>query len=67
MQDQWLEDRHAPLGLAMTDLISVSLIYMTGSADAFAHDCMSLSQIAAGCPLADGSLPYPSSREPVYT
>ena len=51
----------------MTDLISVSLIYMTGSADAFAHDCMSLSQIAAGCPLADGSLPYLSSREPVYT
>lgn len=41
-------------------------IYMAGSAHAFSHGWMSLSQIVAGRPLADGSLPYPYTREHVY-
>ena len=42
-------------------------IYMAGSAHAFAHGWMSLSQIVAGRPLADGSLPYPYTRQHIYS
>jgi len=42
-------------------------IYMAGSAHAFAQGWMSLSQIVAGRPLADGSLIYPYTREHIYT
>lgn len=41
-------------------------IYMGGSAHAFERGWMSLFQIVAGKPLADGSLPYPFTREHVY-
>ncbi len=41
-------------------------IYMGGSAYAFERGWMSLFQIVAGKPLADGSLPYPFTREHVY-
>lgn len=41
-------------------------IYMAGSAHAFERGWMSLFQILAGRPLADGTLPYPLTREHVY-
>lgn len=41
-------------------------IYMGGSAHAFERGWMSLFQILAGKPLADGSLPYPFTREHFY-
>lgn len=41
-------------------------IYMAGSAHAFERGWMALFQILAGRPLADGSLPYPYTREHVY-
>ncbi|MEO1767213.1 class I SAM-dependent methyltransferase [Thiobacter aerophilum] len=41
-------------------------IYMAGSAHAFERGWMSLFQILAGKPLADGRLPYPLTREHVY-
>ena len=41
-------------------------IYMAGSAHAFARGWMSLTQVLAGRPLADGSLPYPFTREHIY-
>lgn len=41
-------------------------IYMAGSAHAFERGWMSLFQILAGKPKADGTLPYPLTREHVY-
>lgn len=41
-------------------------IYMMGSAHAFDRNWLSLYQILAGKPLADGSLPYPYTRDHVY-
>lgn len=41
-------------------------IYMAGSAHAFSRGWMSLFQILAGKPLADGSLPYPFTRDHIY-
>lgn len=41
-------------------------IYMAGSAHAFERGWMSLFQVLAGKPLADGRLPYPLTREHVY-
>ncbi len=41
-------------------------IYMAGSAHAFARGWMSLSQILAARPLADGGLSYPFTREHLY-
>ena len=41
-------------------------IYMAGSAHAFDRGWMALFQIVAGKPLADGSLPYPFTRDHVY-
>lgn len=41
-------------------------IYMAGSAHAFERGWMSLSQILAGRPMADGSLSYPFTREHMY-
>ncbi|BBP03412.1 cyclopropane-fatty-acyl-phospholipid synthase [Sulfuriferula plumbiphila] len=42
-------------------------IYMAGSAHAFDRGWMALFQILAGKPLANGSLPYPFTRDHVYT
>ncbi len=41
-------------------------VYMAGSAHAFARGWMSLSQVLAGRPLADGSLSYPFTRDHIY-
>ena len=41
-------------------------IYMAGSAHAFDRGWMALFQIVAGKPLADGSLPYPFTRDHIY-
>lgn len=41
-------------------------IYMAGSAHAFSRGWLSLAQVLAGRPLADGSLPYPYRRDHVY-
>ncbi|MFZ5508844.1 MAG: class I SAM-dependent methyltransferase [Pseudomonadota bacterium] len=41
-------------------------IYMAGSANAFSRGWISLFQILAGKPLADGSLPYPYTRDHIY-
>ena len=41
-------------------------IYMAGSAHAFERGWMSIFQILAGKPLANGQLPYPLTREHVY-
>lgn len=41
-------------------------IYMAGSAHAFERGWMSIFQILAGKPMADGKLPYPLTREHVY-
>jgi len=41
-------------------------IYMGGSAHAFERGWMSLFQVLAGKPLADGTLPYQFTREHVY-
>lgn len=42
-------------------------IYMAGSAHAFERGWMSLFQILAGKPMVEGRLPYPLTREHVYT
>jgi len=41
-------------------------IYMAGSAHAFEHGWMSIFQILGGKPLANGTMPYPLTREHVY-
>jgi cyclopropane-fatty-acyl-phospholipid synthase len=41
-------------------------IYMAGSAHAFDRGWMSLWQLLAGKPLADGRLPHPATREYMY-
>jgi cyclopropane-fatty-acyl-phospholipid synthase len=41
-------------------------IYMAGSAYAFERGWISIFQLLGGKPLADGSLPYPLTREHVY-
>jgi len=41
-------------------------IYMAGSAHAFERGWMSLFQVLGGKPHADGSLPYPMTREHLY-
>jgi cyclopropane-fatty-acyl-phospholipid synthase len=41
-------------------------IYMAGSAHAFDRGWMSLWQLLAGKPLADGSLPHPLTRDYMY-
>lgn len=41
-------------------------IYMAGSAHAFSRGWMSLSQVLAARPLADGRLSYPFTREHIY-
>jgi len=41
-------------------------IYMAGSAHAFSRGWLSLAQVVAGRPLADGSLPYPYNRDHIY-
>ena len=41
-------------------------IYMAGSAHAFDRGWMSLWQLLAGKPLADGRLPHPLTREYMY-
>jgi cyclopropane-fatty-acyl-phospholipid synthase len=42
-------------------------IYMAGSAHAFERGWMSLFQVLGGKPTADGRLPYPLTREHVYS
>lgn len=42
-------------------------IYMAGSANAFSRGWISLFQILAGKPLPDGSLPYPYTRDHIYS
>ncbi len=42
-------------------------IYMAGSAHAFDRGWMALFQILAGKPLANGTLPYPFTRDHVYS
>ena len=41
-------------------------IYMAGSAHAFDRGWLSLWQLLAGKPLADGRLPHPLTREYMY-
>src|SRR5574340_201047 len=41
-------------------------IYMAGSANAFSRGWISLFQLVAGKPRADGSLPYPYTRDHIY-
>lgn len=41
-------------------------IYMAGSAHAFERGWMSIFQILAGKPMANGVLPYPLTRDPIY-
>ena len=41
-------------------------IYMAGSAHAFARGWLSLAQVLAGRPLADGSMPHPYTRDHIY-
>jgi cyclopropane-fatty-acyl-phospholipid synthase len=46
--------------------LRVWLIYMAGSAHAFARGWISIYQLLGGKPLPDGSLPHPLTREHVY-
>jgi cyclopropane-fatty-acyl-phospholipid synthase len=41
-------------------------VYMAGSAHAFTRGWISLFQLLAGKPLADGTLPYPYRRDHIY-
>ncbi|HUW38526.1 MAG TPA: class I SAM-dependent methyltransferase [Rhodocyclaceae bacterium] len=66
----WVERLEANAGRAR-ELVGekkfrVWRIYMAGSAHAFARGWMSLSQILAGRPMADGTLSYPFTREHIY-
>ena len=46
--------------------LRVWLIYMAGSAHAFTRGWLSIYQLLGAKPLADGSLPYPLTRDHVY-
>jgi cyclopropane-fatty-acyl-phospholipid synthase len=55
--------RDAARALVGEKKLRVWLIYMAGSAHAFARGWISIYQLLGGRPLADGSLPHPLTRE----
>jgi cyclopropane-fatty-acyl-phospholipid synthase len=67
---QWVERLEAnseqARKLAGEKRFRVWRIYMAGSAHAFARGWLSLSQVLAGKPRADGTLPYPYTRDHIY-
>lgn len=66
----WVErleaNRAAALATASEKLYRVWRIYMAGSAHAFERGWMSIYQILAGKPLADGALALPATRDHIY-
>lgn len=66
----WVERLEARAAEAIREVgeerFRVWRIYMAGSAHAFDRGWLSLWQILAGKPLADGSLPHPLTREYMY-
>jgi cyclopropane-fatty-acyl-phospholipid synthase len=67
---QWVERLEASREAALTDVgekaYRIWRIYMAGSAHAFERGWMSVYQILAGKPLANGTLGVPLTREHVY-
>jgi cyclopropane-fatty-acyl-phospholipid synthase len=64
--DRLEAQRDAARALVGERKLRVWLIYMAGSAHAFARGWISVYQLLGGRPLADGSLPHPLTREHLY-
>jgi cyclopropane-fatty-acyl-phospholipid synthase len=67
---RWVENleqqQEAARAMIGEDKYRIWRIYMAGSAYAFERNWLSLYQVLAGKPLADGTLPYPLTREHMY-
>lgn len=67
----WVERLEANAGAARTEAgeerFRVWRIYMAGSAHAFERGWLSLWQVLAGKPRADGRLPHPLTRDYIYS
>jgi cyclopropane-fatty-acyl-phospholipid synthase len=67
---QWVDrleaNREAALASAGEKIYRIWRIYMAGSAHAFERGWMSLYQVLAGKPLANGRLSVPATREYIY-
>ena len=57
---------HAARGMVGERASRIWRIYMAGSAHAFSRGWLSVFQVLAGRPKADGSLPYPYRRDHLY-
>jgi cyclopropane-fatty-acyl-phospholipid synthase len=68
---QWVDRLEASSEAARREVgeekFRVWRIYLAGSAHAFERGWLSLFQLLAGKPLADGSLPHPLTREYMYS
>lgn len=63
-----LEERHEEARrLVGEDRFRIWRIYMAGSAHAFERGWISIFQVLAAKPLENGTMPYPLTREHVYT
>lgn len=65
--DRLETQRQAAIAIVGEEKYRIWQIYMAGSAHAFERGWMSIFQILAGKPQADGRLPYPLTRDHVYS
>jgi cyclopropane-fatty-acyl-phospholipid synthase len=64
--DRLEQQRERAIAIAGEKVYRIWRIYMAGSAHAFDRGWMSVYQVLAGKPLADGRLALPSTREYIY-